>query len=515
MVEQMGDTTKRVGVWIRVSTEEQAQGDSPEHHERRACAYAEVKDWVVVETYRLEAVSGKAVMGHPEAQRMLADIRSGHITGLVFSKLARLARNTKELLEFAEIFRACGADIISLQEAIDTSSPAGRLFFTMIAAMAQWEREEIADRVSATVAIRAKLGKSTGGAAPYGFRWQDKQLVVDPNEAPVRRLMFELFAEQQRKRTVARILNERGYRTRSGDLWSGTSVHRLLADPAAKGLRRQNYTRTSDRTKAWTLKPENEWVITEVEPIVSEALWAKCDALLASQRAQVKPVARTAVHLFAGIAHCHCGTKMYVRAGSPKYVCEGCRNKIPINDLEGVFLSELHRFLLSPQEIEAHARAADEAMREREKLLERTLADLKKVEAEEDRLFGLYHAGEVLKADFGRHHKPLSERHRQLEEELPRLQAELDVMRISAASQEEAVIGARTLTEGWSSLTTPQKRQMIEATTRRITIGKEEIEIHLHALPTAHPSALSAGSNDQSATQPQGFIAATSCTRAG
>src|SRR5260221_9770957 len=87
---------KSVGIWIRVSTEDQVRGESPEHHERRARAYAEGKDWRVIEVYRLEAVSGKSVMGHPEAQRMLADVRSGRITGLLFSKLARLARNTRE-----------------------------------------------------------------------------------------------------------------------------------------------------------------------------------------------------------------------------------------------------------------------------------------------------------------------------------------------------------------------------------------------------------------------------------
>jgi site-specific DNA recombinase len=86
--ERNREATKSVGIWIRVSTEEQVQGESPEHHEKRARAYAEAKGWHVAEVYRLEAVSGKAVMEHPEAKRMLADIRSGIITGLVFSKLA-------------------------------------------------------------------------------------------------------------------------------------------------------------------------------------------------------------------------------------------------------------------------------------------------------------------------------------------------------------------------------------------------------------------------------------------
>src|SRR6187399_609150 len=100
------DVPKPVGIWIRVSTEDQARGESPEHHERRARAYAEAKGWTVLELYNLAGVSGKAVMQHSEAERMLRDVKSGHIDGLIFSKLARLARNTKELLEFADLFRA-------------------------------------------------------------------------------------------------------------------------------------------------------------------------------------------------------------------------------------------------------------------------------------------------------------------------------------------------------------------------------------------------------------------------
>lgn len=499
---------KRVGIWLRVSTEDQVRGESPEHHEKRARAYAEAKGWDVEEVFRLDAVSGKSVMAHPEAQRMLHLVRSKTITGLVFSKLARLARNTRELLDFAEIFRTEGADLISLQESIDTSSPSGRLFFTMIAAMAQWEREEIADRVSASVPIRAKLGKPIGGAAPFGYRWHEKKLVPDPAEAPVRVLLHELFREHRRKKAVARILNDRGYRTRNGSPFSDTTVSRLLLDPTAKGLHRANYTRTDDRRKNWSLKPESEWVYMPVEAIIPEDLWEECASIVNARKGAAKPITRGTRHLFAGFAHCACGDKMYVRTGTAKYVCEGCRTKIPSSDLEAIYREQLHHILVSPDEIEAHNQAAIDAMREKQRLIETTEAELRRIDFDEQGLLDLYAAKALSTEDFARRHSPLSVRRIQLEDELPRLQAELDVLRITAASREEILEEARDLTTRWPDLPDQEKRQIVEAITEKIIIGREDVEIMLLHLPEA-------GTRIDKATRPQGFMAATSWKRAG
>ncbi len=498
---------RAVGIWIRVSTEDQARGESPEHHEKRALSYAEAKGWRVAEVYRLEAVSGKAVMGHPEAKRMLADLRAGHISALVFSKLARLARNTRELLDFSEIFRAENADLVSLQESIDTSSPAGRLFFTMIAAMAEWEREEITERVRASVPIRAKLGKSLGGAAPFGYRWRDKRLEPDPNEAPVRVLIHELFVEHKRKKTVARILNDRGYRTRRGSRFSDTTLANLLSDPTAKGLHRANYTQTDDRSKTWKLKPESEWVYTEVEPIISVDLWGECARILAEQKAGRTP-AKRASYLFAGVTYCACGPKMYVRAKSPKYVCETCRNKMPIEDLEAVYRNELHRFLISPADIEAQGRAANEMVAEKERLVASTEADIRKIDAEDQINFDLFRAGSISSDAFGRRHHPLEARRAELENELPRLQAELDVLRINVLSRDEVLGESQNLMRHWDDLSYEVKREIVETITTRIVIGTNDIDIELLQLPIA-------AIGDQKATRAQGFWAATSWTRAG
>ena len=433
MKVRQANHSKRVGIWIRVSTEDQVRGESPETHERRARFYAEGKGWNVVELYRLDAVSGKTVKDTPEAKRMLADIRSGRITGLIFSKLARLARNTKELLEFSEIFREHDADLISLAESIDTSTPAGRLFYTMIAAMAQWEREEIAERVAASVPIRAKMGKSLGGQAPYGYQWRDHQLIIDPKEAPIRKLVHELFQEHRRKTTVARLLNGKGHRTRGGKPFSAPTIERLLRDPVAKGLRRANYSRltTENGRKRLVLKPESEWVLHEVESVVSEDLWNECNVILDEQQKQGKRPTKKAVHLFAGLAQCECGGKMYVPSNTPKYVCFKCRNKIPLLDLEAVFHEQIRNFVFSDTEIAAHLEKADAALTEKAELLAVLERERKKLAADTDKLYELYQSGTIDKADFGEKHGPLRARRRQLDDEIPKIQAEIDVLKIS------------------------------------------------------------------------------------
>jgi site-specific DNA recombinase len=480
--QEATDAAKPVGIWLRVSTEDQAKGESPEHHEKRARAYAEAKGWNVVEVYHLEGVSGKAVMYHAEAKRMLSDLKAGRIHGLIFSKLARLARNTKELLEFADIFREHGGDLISLQESIDTSTPAGRLFYTMIAAVAAWEREEIASRIAVSVPIRAKLGKPLGGPAPFGYQWKDKKLIVNPTEAPIRRLVYELFAEHKRYKTVARILNDAGHRTRKGKRFTDTDINRFLEDSTAKGIHLANYSTVHNGKKV--TKPEQEWVRSPVEPIVSEELWNTCNRLIDDRRRPDIPVvAKKAVHLFAGVTYCICGQKMYVPSTTPKYVCQKCRNKIPAEDLERVFHEQLKSFFLSPDEVANYLLEADQTLASKAQVVTRLEQERQKVALAMDRMYDLYIKGEIAAEGFGSRYKPLEDQAKQLDLELPRLQAEVDLLKVSYLSKDQMVSNARDLYEKWPELPHEEKRKIVETITHRIDVGKGELHIDLCYLP--------------------------------
>lgn len=481
---QLGEK-KRVGIWVRVSTDIQVEGESPEHHEKRGHHYAEAKGWHVAEVYLLEGVSGKSVIDHPETKRMMEDVQKGKISGLIFSKLARLARNTRELLDFSDFFQQHNADLISLGEAIDTSSPAGRLFYTIISAMGQWEREEISARVAASVPIRAKLGKPLGGAAPFGYRWQNRELVPDQNEAPIRRLMYELFLTHQRKKTVANLLNKAGHRTRNGSKFTFTTVNRLLRDTTAKGIRRANYTQSLGEGKKWVQKPKDEWVEIPIEPIVEVEIWEQVNAILEQRRTSWKKPSRRPVQLFAGIAFCHCGQKMRVPSNAKKYVCPQCHNKISTVDLEEIFHHQLKNFFISPEDLIAYFKSADDTIQEKQKLLASLKKEQDKIQAEMKKVYRLYIEDKISADGFGQTYGPLEERLQQISTELPELQGEVDFLIIQHLSRDETISQFRTLYDRWLTLEKDEKRLIVEHSVERISVGTDEINIELGYFPSS------------------------------
>ncbi len=429
-------------------------------------AYAKSRGWQVKEVYDLAGQTGKAVMQHPEAKRMMKDVERGHITGLMFSKLARLSRNRRELEDFSDFFKKHDADLISLSESIDTSTAGGRMFFHLLGVFAQWEREEITERVNASVLTRAKLGKSINGSAPYGYQWKDRKLVIQPEEAAIRRKAYELFLQYRRKGQVARELNTAGYRTRENSIWRDTSIARILDESSAKGVYVFN---TLRHTGSWRTepKPESEWGKVACEPIISEELWNQVNQIIEEQLKSWKKPGKPPVHLFSGLAHCTCGQRVYVAANNPKYFCRKCCNKIPIVDLENVIQEELKAFFGQSERIATHLQAANQNLTQKSALLETHGREIQKVREEMKQTHRLYLDGQITPQGFGDFYKPAEARLNQLLAELPKLEAEVDFMKVNKLSADDVLREANSLHEQWPKLPTAAKRKIIEALIKR------------------------------------------------
>jgi len=415
---------------------------------------------------------------------MMKDIERGHITGLVFSKLARLSRNRRELEDFSDFFNEHEADLISLSEAIDTSTAGGRMFFHLLGVFAQWEREEITERVNASVLTRAKLGKSINGTSPYGYVWKDRKLIIKPDEAAIRRKAYELFLQYRRKGQVAKELNAAGYRTRNGSIWRDTSILRILDESSAKGVYVFN---TMRMTGSWRteLKPESEWGRAECPPIVSEDLWRQVNQIIEEQLKAWKKPGKPPVHLFSGLAHCSCGHKMYVSANSPKYFCRKCCNKIAIVDLENIVREEMKMFFGQTERIAGHLQAADKNLAEKLALLDTHRREIQKVREEMHQTHQLYLKQQISGDGFRDLYGPAEERLKQLNEELPKLEAEVDLLKVNKLSADDVLREAHSLYERWPQMGVPQKRSIVEAIIEKVVIGDGEINITYSHLPSS------------------------------
>jgi site-specific DNA recombinase len=471
---------KKVGIWVRVSTERQFEGDSAEVHEARAKAYAESKGWIVVKKYKL-CVSGKSVFKHPETQRMLEDVEKGHIQALIFSKLARLARNVKELIELSDFFQKHDADIISLAESIDTSTSSGRLLFHVIAALAQWEGEEISERVYAGMMTRAKMGESVGGTAPFGYIWNNKKLVINKQDSVVAKDIFETFLKCKKIKTTAETLNQRGYRTKKGSLWSDTSVRRLLQSTTYKGTHYLNHTKTRGPGRGWDPKPKDEWISVQVESIVKPETWEEVNNILNVNSS--RNTRKTRSYLLSGFLYCtRCRKKMYgYDYGRSKgyYLCTKCREKIEIQDLENIVIESFRNYTFNPKDLVGLPKGSVKDLVKKQKMLENCLEDIEK---RIDELLELYHKKLINNVIFSDRVSKLEDRQMALKKEIPKAEEEISMFKIKEQSR-VMIDQMRTISATFPQLTFQEQRMIMEELLESINIEKDSIDINLCFLP--------------------------------
>ena len=225
---------RRAAAYIRVSTEEQAhEGISLEAQRAQLTAYCTLRGMELVEIYCDAGVSaGTPLHKRPEGKRLIEHTMArGRVDAVIAYKLDRLFRNTLDCLQVLEQWERhqVALHLVDMGgQAIDTSSAMGRFFMTIMAGVAEMERNMTRDRtIMAMQHKRARGG--VVGTPPLGFA-PNAQGLLEPVEHEVAALerIKELSALGYSVRQIAATLNHEGYACR-GRRWHKTSVHRWLS----------------------------------------------------------------------------------------------------------------------------------------------------------------------------------------------------------------------------------------------------------------------------------------------
>ena len=306
----------RVAIYVRVSTTYQVDKDSLPMQRQDLIAYAklmlETDDYVIFED---AGYSGKNT-DRPRFQEMMEQIRSGLFTHLLVWKIDRISRNLLDLASLYAELKRLGVMFISKNERFDTSSAMGEAMLKIILVFAELERNITSERVTATMISRASNGLWNGGRVPFGYDYDPEThaFTINEAEAAVVRRMFSLYNEIGSLVYVARQLNESGSRSRSGAMWSPTTVDIVLTNVFYVGDYRYNRLLEGDRQRP---KDESEWVtVRDHHPaIISRDLMDRTVQALANRnrnrsRGSTRAITKH-VHVFQGLLVCSsCGRMM-------------------------------------------------------------------------------------------------------------------------------------------------------------------------------------------------------------
>src|SRR5579859_4492281 len=149
----------RAAIYARVSTSN--NGQDPGMQTRELEEYCQRRGWEIAGTYVDQGISGSKE-SRPELDRLMSDAYRRQFDAVIVWKFDRFARSVSHLLKALDTFRALGVDFVSLSENLDTSTPAGRMVFTVLGAVAELERSLIIERVRAGIRNAKAKGKRLG-----------------------------------------------------------------------------------------------------------------------------------------------------------------------------------------------------------------------------------------------------------------------------------------------------------------------------------------------------------------
>lgn len=341
----------------------QVDGYSLEAQKERLRREAEHRGMKVVGEYSDEGKSGKNINGRPEFKKMLDDIKAGKDKAdyvLVF-KLSRFGRNAADTLNSLQYMEDFNVNLLCVEDGIDSAGASGKLMISVLAAVAEIERENIKEQTMAGRQQKARDGRWNGGFAPYGYKLIHKEgekgkvLAVEEKEAELVRLIYDKFTNTQMgANAVAKWLNEHGYTktVRQNGTMPTVSAHfvkLVLDNPVYMGKiaygRRKTEKIEGTRNEFHIVKQDEdtyEFYDGIHEAIISEEMWHR-----AHEKRKITGVKHEKTHsmehfhILSGLVRCPvCGAKMYgvvnrkKKKGSDEYYTDmwyyKCKNRIKV-----------------------------------------------------------------------------------------------------------------------------------------------------------------------------------------
>jgi site-specific DNA recombinase len=384
--------TLKAVIYARVSTDEQAaEGYSIPAQIELLVDYAKRHNLTITDEYIDNGKSGKSIAGRPQMSRLLEDAQKNSFDAVIVYKLDRLARSTRDSIDIAELLSRHGIQLISLSENIDTTTPHGYMFFTILSSIAEMERKQIVGRVKMGMTQRAKEGKWNGGIC-FGYDAKDKRLEINDEEAKIVREIFDYADQGFGYKKIVGILNRKGYITKRGNVFSIGTLKGILDNPVYIGKVRFNqYENWAEKRRSGKNK-DAIIVDGEHEAIITEELWERVQQKRSAR--SYKAVQSDQPYILTKLIRCpQCGAGMvagkskganktyrYYKCGTfhNKGASECSANSINADVAERQVLEEFKRIVTESQFLQ---RLVQKMNKERENAKEPLLEEKKRLEA--------------------------------------------------------------------------------------------------------------------------------------
>jgi site-specific DNA recombinase len=305
----------RAAIYIRVSTEEQVkEGYSISAQTQRLKAYCIAQDWDVAGMYIDEGISAKN-MKRPRLQAMVDDIKDGKIDCVLVYRLDRLTRSVLDLYQLLDIFDKHNCKFKSATEVYDTTTAMGRMFITIVGALAQWERENMGERISMGFQEKVRQGKYAHNIRPFGYNLDldTGQLSINEDEAKTVKMIYDLYLKGLGANRVCRHLNEKGITTKGGNVWNDKPLMEILKNPIYMG------------TIRWNRGSDEPLLVKDSAPAIIDKYTFEEVQRTIEQRKSMSPKQVSSEYIFSGVIKCSaCGGNM---TGYPVYYKDSGGNR--------------------------------------------------------------------------------------------------------------------------------------------------------------------------------------------